>query len=231
MRGGIWLDWNNKNSRVTRNLVVATQTCCNSSIFVEASRDTNMVDHNVLWDVRGIAISAGDTDNLIVAHNLIGPTASIGVRASVITQRTLDGVPMTARGNRVVANIILAETPISFEDEGNVSDRNVFAAAFDLEAWQGEGQDAHSRSIVVEGVYDPERAELTFAGGRAAPVGSSGLDADVDFFGAWHDHRGGGARALFRSLLGGRRARPVAPGSAALSGPGPARLPAGGGWG
>jgi hypothetical protein len=181
--GAIWLDWNNRNSRVTRNLVVATQTCCNSSIFVEASRDTNMVDHNVLWDVRGIAISAGDTDNLIVVHNLIGPTASIGVRASVITDRELEGRAMTARGNRVLGNIILAPVPVAFEDEGNSSDHNVFAADFDLEAWQRHGYDADSHGIVVEAAYDAGRAQLTLSTGELLPLVRRVMDADVDFFG------------------------------------------------
>ncbi len=181
--GGIWLDWNNKNSRVTRNLVVATHSCCNASIFVEASRDTNLVDHNVLWEVRGIAISAGDTDNLVVAHNLIGPTARIGVRAVVITDRELEGRAMTARGNRVVANIILAETPISFEDDGNTSDHNVFAPDFDLEGWQGKGHDAHGRGVAVEGLYDPARAELTLSTGEPLPLVPRVVEADVDFFG------------------------------------------------
>jgi hypothetical protein len=182
--GGIWLDWNNKNSRVTRNLVVDTHPCCNSSIFVEASRDVNWVDHNVLWDVRGVAISAGDTDNLVVAHNLIGPTASIGVRASVLTDRTLDGRAMTARGNRVFANIILAPVPVSFEDEGNTSDYNVFSSPkLDLEAWQGGGQDAHGHAITVEAIYDAGEAEMTFSTGKPLPSVSPVVAADVDFFG------------------------------------------------
>jgi hypothetical protein len=182
--GGVWLDWDNKNSRVTRNLVVATHPCCNASIFVEASRDTNWVDHNVLWDVRGVAISAGDTDNLVVAHNLIGPTASVGVRASVITDRTLDGRAMTARGNRVHGNIIMAPVPVSFEDEGNTSDHNVFGHPdFDLAAWQGTGRDPHGRRMAVSGVYDSEKAEMTFStGGPLSPVPPV-VSADVDYFG------------------------------------------------
>jgi hypothetical protein len=78
----------------------------------------NWVDHNVLWDVRGTAISAGDTDKLVVAHNLVGPTASVGVRASVLTDRTLNGRAMTARGNRVHGNIILAPVPVAFRTRG-----------------------------------------------------------------------------------------------------------------
>jgi hypothetical protein len=183
--GGIWLDWDNKNSRVTRNLVVATHPCCNGSIFVEASRGTNWVDHNVLWGVRGTAISAGDTDNLVVAHNLIGPSASVGVRAAVLTDRTLDGRAMTARGNRVYGNIILAPVPISFEDEGNSSDHNVFGhPAFDLEAWRRRGEDAHGTKTAVDASYEAARAELAFSTRAILPVVPRLLPADVDFFGA-----------------------------------------------
>jgi alpha-N-arabinofuranosidase len=182
--GGVWLDWDNRNSRVTRNLVVATHPCCNASIFVEASRDTNWVDHNVLWDVRGVAISAGDTDNLVVAHNLIGPTASIGVRASVLTDRTLNGRAMTARGNRVYGNVILAPVPVSFEDEGNRSDYNVFGdPGFDLAAWQEKGQDPHGRQMVARGAYDSEKAEMTFSTGGPLPPVPPAVAADVDYFG------------------------------------------------
>jgi hypothetical protein len=182
--GGVWLDWDNRNSRVTRNLIVATRPCCNASIFVEASRETNWVDHNVLWDVRGTAISAGDTDNLVVAHNLIGPTASVGVRAAVLTDRTLNGRAMTARGNRVHGNVILAPVPISFEDEGNTSDYNVFGdPAFDLAAWKAKGQDLHGRRTDVSGVYDTDGARLAFSTDGLLPSVPRIVAADVDYFG------------------------------------------------
>ena len=182
--GGVWLDWDNRNSRVTRNLIVATRPCCNASIFVEASRETNWVDHNVLWDVRGTAISAGDTDNLVVAHNLIGPTASVGVRAAVLTDRTLNGRAMTARGNRVHGNVILAPVPVSFEDEGNTSDYNVFGdPAFDLAAWKAKGQDLHGRRADVSGVYHTDGARLAFSTDGLLPSVPRIVAADVDYFG------------------------------------------------
>jgi hypothetical protein len=142
------------------------------------------VDHNVLWDVRGTAISAGDTDNLVVAHNLIGPTASVGVRASVLTDRTLNGRAMTARGNRVHGNIILAPVPVSFEDEGNTSDHNVFGdPTFDLAAWQDAGQDRHGRQMAVGLACNPEKSEMTFSTGGPLPPVPPVVAADVDYFG------------------------------------------------
>jgi hypothetical protein len=144
----------------------------------------NMVDHNVLWDVRGTAISAGDTDNLVVAHNLIGPTARVGVRAAVLTDRTLDGRAMTARGNRVLANLILAEQPVSFEDDANESAYNVFGRpGFDLAAWQRTGRDAHGRAIVLRGAYDVRSGELRLQADEPLPVIPVRAGADVDFFG------------------------------------------------
>jgi hypothetical protein len=181
----VWLDWDNRNSRVTRNLIVATRPCCNGSIFVEASRQTNWVDHNVLWDVRGTAISAGDTDKLVVALNLVGPSASVGVRAAVLTDRTLDGRAMTVRGNRVHGNVILAPVPVSLEDEGNISDYNVFGdPAFDLAAWRAKGQDLHGRRTEVKGRYDSDAARLAFSTDGPLPSVPRVVAADVDYFGS-----------------------------------------------
>ena len=106
----------------------------------------------------------GDTDNLVVAHNLIGPSASVGVRAAVITDRTLDGRAMTARGNRVYGNIILGPGPGVLRDKGNISDHNVFGhPAFDLEAWRRRGEDAHGTKTAVDASYEAARAELAYS--------------------------------------------------------------------
>ena len=71
---------------------------------------------------------------------------------------------MTARGNRVHGNVILAPVPVSFEDEGNTSDYNVFGdPAFDLAAWKAKGQDLHGLRTDVNGVYDTDGARLAFS--------------------------------------------------------------------
>ncbi len=160
----VWLDWNNKNSRVTRNLVVDTESCCNGALFVEASRTPNMIDHNVLWGVKGTGVFAGDTDNLIVAHNLIGPTTGPAVRAKVVTDRTLDGRVMTARGNRVLGNVLLSVEPVSFSDPANTADHNVFA------------------SPALRVSYDRATALLSWSSDSPLPLVPAVLQRDADFF-------------------------------------------------
>ena len=110
----VWLDWDNKNSRITQNLIFDIQICCNGALFVEASQTPNMIDHNVLWNIRGVGIYTGDTDNLIIAHNLIGPCTGPGVYTHVATDRHVNGRAVTSKGNRVVQNIFYTAEPIHF---------------------------------------------------------------------------------------------------------------------
>jgi alpha-N-arabinofuranosidase len=162
----VWLDWNNKFCRVTRNLVFDTESCCNGSLFVEASRRPNMIDHNVLLDVRGTGIFAGDTDSLIVVHNLIGPCDGPAVRAMAITDRSLDGRRMTSRGNRILNNILLARQPLVLADSANLSDHNVFgmpSSSFDLVKWRETGWDCGSLQIAAECVFDPTTNEISLS--------------------------------------------------------------------
>lgn len=162
----IWLDWDNKNSRITQNLVYDIWMCCNGALFVEASQTPNMIDHNILWDIRGTGVYAGDSDNLIVAHNLVGPCTGPGVHTRVATDRHVNGRPVTSRDNRVVHNIFygMAE-PVRFEDDRNVSDHNVFAdpsGRFDLGKWQTTGRDAQSVAVDMDLRFDAATLELSW---------------------------------------------------------------------
>jgi hypothetical protein len=162
----IWLDWDNKNSRVTQNLVYNIWMCCNGALFVEASQTPNMIDHNILWDIRGTGIYAGDSDNLIIAHNLVGPCTGPGVHTRVATSRHVNGRPVTSRDNHVIRNVFyrVAE-PIRFEDARNDSEDNVFAdpaGTFDLAAWQTTGRDGSSVTMEMDMAFDPARLELTW---------------------------------------------------------------------
>jgi hypothetical protein len=149
----IWLDWDNKNCRITQNFVFDIRLCCNGALFVEASQTPNMIDHNILWDIRGTGIYAGDTDNLIIAHNLIGPCTGPGIHTRVATDRRLNNRLLTSKGNRVVQNIFYTPEPIRFEDKENISENNVFADSsgrFDLARWQQSGQDANSARMDLD---------------------------------------------------------------------------------
>jgi len=182
----VWLDWNNQYCRITRNLVFDTESCCNGALFVEASRRPNMVDHNMLLDVRGTGIFAGDTDSLIVAHNLVGPCDGPGVRSMAITDRVLDGRRMTSRGNRVFNNILLAGQPVVFADSANVSDCNVFgktSSSFNLAEWRKKGWDANSSQISMECAYNPETMELFWFLDSLPPLFPRIRNCDFDYHG------------------------------------------------
>src|SRR5208283_153698 len=87
---GIWLDWDNQNSRVTGNVIHDIQTV-QGAIFIEASPQRNLVDNNVIWNIDGQGVRAADTDNLVIAHNLIGFIAEDLVFAEVATDRSIRG--------------------------------------------------------------------------------------------------------------------------------------------
>jgi hypothetical protein len=158
--------------------------CCNGALFVEASPTPNMIDHNILWDIRGAAIYGGDTDNLIIAHNLVGNCTGPGVQTRVATDRSVNGRRVTSKHNTAVHNLFyrVAE-PIRFEDEDNHSDRNVFAnpsRQFDLAAWQQTGRDAASVTVDLDLEFDPSTLELHWAA-PALPQFEPVDGVDVDY--------------------------------------------------
>lgn len=161
--GGIWLDWNNKNSRVTGNIIHEVQTA-QGAIFVEASQHPNLVDNNFIWNIDGQGIRAADTDELIIAHNLITRTTEDVVVARVATDRSLGGRRLTSERNKIVNNLFLdIQKPILFGSRNNEADYNVYATTgepFDLEKWRQEGWGKHSVSLRSEAQFDP--VELIF---------------------------------------------------------------------
>ncbi len=83
---GIWLDVLNKNCRITNNVFADIATRI-AAVYIECSHDLNLIDGNVIWDVRSTLIDQGEPgagwigglgvygdsgDNLAVAHNFMG---------------------------------------------------------------------------------------------------------------------------------------------------------------
>jgi hypothetical protein len=113
---GIWLDFANQNSRVTRNVLLDINTV-QGAIFIEASQVLNMVDNNILWNVDGEGVRLADTDNAIIAHNLLANVSEEQVVCMVATDRSLGGRRLTSTGNQIVNNIIADQgKPILSED-------------------------------------------------------------------------------------------------------------------
>jgi alpha-N-arabinofuranosidase len=160
--GGIWLDWDNRGSRVTGNVIHDVSTV-QGAVFVEASQQPNLVDHNVFWNIQGQGVRAADTDNLVIAHNLFGRIAEDLVVAKVATTRSLGGRRLTSRNNRLVNNIIVDSAKPPAMEEGNT---------------------AESNATLRGGVeFDPDKLLLTWKSREPLPAGPVLKGCERDFFG------------------------------------------------
>ncbi|MGE5487697.1 MAG: right-handed parallel beta-helix repeat-containing protein, partial [bacterium] len=179
---GIWLDWDNRNSRVTGNLIRDVSTV-QGAVFVEASQHPNMVDNNVFWNIDGQGVRAADTDHLVIAHNLFGRIKEDLVIARVATDRSLGGRKLTSTNNRVVNNIFVdAAAPLNFGDPSNVADYNIYVHT-------GEARVAplasEAHSITMQGAADLDERQLLLTWTPAQPLPSAPAvkGCDRDFMG------------------------------------------------
>jgi alpha-N-arabinofuranosidase len=163
---GIWMDWQNRNSRCTQNVIVGARTA-NGGIFMEASQVPNLVDHNVVWDTTGSGIYQHDCDELTIVHNLVGRSSDAGVRMQICQNRMVGGRLSTAKRNKILGNILVDNgSPLAISDPENTSDWNVFGRSrkpFDLAQWRKtRGWDEHSVAAAIEATLDPESLELAW---------------------------------------------------------------------
>ena len=185
---GIWMDFVNRNSRVCRNLLHDIATF-NGAIFFEASNVPNLIDHNVIYNVKvGSGIYQRDCDQLLIAHNLVRNCDHAGVHMRKTPTRDRVGV---CKDNRVINNI-LAQCSVAFDYEvmENVSDNNVLfgmGEGFSLGDWQGSGLDIHSRSARLEVAIDPGSQLLTWSSATdPAPTVPGDELLSCDYFGRPH---------------------------------------------
>ena len=150
---GIWLDADNINSRVTRNLVYNV-SCNFGGIFMEVSFRPNLVDNNLVWNCGKNGIYQHDADSLYIVHNIIGQSKENGIKMTSNAGRKKDnGEFTTARHNIVVNNILIDNpTPFSYSDTLNISDNNIISSSdnnsnFDWKAWNRKGFDKNSKVI------------------------------------------------------------------------------------
>ena len=102
---GIWMDWDNRNSRCCKNLIVNVNTI-HGGIFVEASQVPNLVDNNIIWNVQGSGIYEHDSASQIFVHNLIGNCARAMNLAGKVTNRKVSNFEMSY-GKHIVKNNLL----------------------------------------------------------------------------------------------------------------------------
>ena len=140
---GIWLDYGNSNTRTTGNVIVDVQEGLRGGIYLEASHDRNMLDHNIIWDVTGVqrplttgtgtrldggwCIINDGSDEAIIAHNLLGKCQNAGLQTRTVESRIVDGRGGTTRWNQVINNIFLQSGgSIGFSHEDNRAEGNLY---------------------------------------------------------------------------------------------------------
>lgn len=146
---GLWLDYLNENCRVSGN-VFADISSLSSAVYLEVSHAPNLIDHNVIWDVRGEPFDKGDPtapitgghgiradscEYAIVAHNLVGKVAH-GFALYLGTmqdQREVGGRTGLARRQKVLNNIVVASPRrLCFgRADDNVAEGNLYDAGHD----------------------------------------------------------------------------------------------------
>lgn len=124
---GIWMDFANRNSRCTENVIVGGQTMF-GGIFIEASRVPNVIDRNSVWGVDGSGIYEHDCCDQTFCDNVIGRCTGPALRLrGKVTDRQIDGKPIVGGNHRVNRNVFFANgSTIETRDEqrdvsGNVA--------------------------------------------------------------------------------------------------------------
>lgn len=131
----IWADYLNVNTRITGNICIGVKSAIHGCIFVEASQEPNLVDHNLVMNVGkgrdgegGNGIYEHDCDKLRVENNII-----LGARGTAIQMhfgeydRIVDGRGSLGRGMCVTGNLIAdCGAAITFPNADNFADRNYY---------------------------------------------------------------------------------------------------------
>jgi alpha-N-arabinofuranosidase len=170
---GIWMDYDNINSRVTQNVLVNIESV-NGAIFIEASQVPNIVDRNFVWDVEGSGIYQHDCDELTVAHNFVAKCAKEAVEMRICQGRMVGGRLSTCKRNRVLNNILIkAPKGVFFIDDDNLSDCNIFfdcSGPFDFKAWQEKGFGPNSITAKINVSFDKQKLSFTWSAKGKLPL-------------------------------------------------------------
>jgi hypothetical protein len=191
----IWWDVGNANCRVTGNVIADIQTV-SGAIHFEMTRQQNLVDNNIVWDVRnaepgtpgqrgcaGSGIFINASENLIVTQNLIGRCDNSGIFAILRPDRKNSGM---ASDNTIANNIFAkcGKSAIVFINPNNKADGNVYVAMpekfqgyyegeskqyLDLAAWRAHGWDKNSITADAQIDFDPDTLALTFTSAKPLP--------------------------------------------------------------
>ena len=175
----------NRNTRVCRNLLHDV-SAFTGAVFFEASNALNMVDHNVVYRVRGSGLYQHDCDQLVIAHNLVADCSLAGIR--MLKNKDRDRVGF-CKNNRVVNNVVTrCRVPLEYFDIENNSDQNVFSGIgdeFDFESWKQTGLDPGSCALDLEVTFDEDDRGMSWSGADFEPIPVDEV-LNCDYFGRRH---------------------------------------------
>lgn len=186
---GLWLDCGDVNNRICNN-VFADIASILGAVFSEMNYDVNLVDHNLVWDIRdpeqsgdpgqGPGVKADCNEHLLVANNLIGRAAG-GIMITLNqADRKVAGRTGLCRANRILNNLLI-DTPLRVHfgrRERNQCDGNLYQTANDPgsfhiqhpapETWQNLAGwqeffdwDVHGSQAAITARFDPDTLTLT----------------------------------------------------------------------
>ena len=186
---GIWMDYNNINSRVTQNVLANIQSV-NGAIFIEASQVPNIVDRNFVWNIEGSGIYQHDCDELTVAHNFVAHCTKEAVEMRICQGRMVGGRLSTCKRNRVLNNILIKSPKgVSFIDDDNLSDCNIFvdcSGQFDFRTWQKKGFGPNSITAKINASFDRQKLSFSWSTEGKPPLFPKIRICTHDFFdSAW----------------------------------------------
>jgi len=139
---GIWLDYANMNTRVTKNVIGDIKQTIRGGIYLEASQYQNMLDHNIIWDITrgkggsdwninddgGWGIIIDGSDETVVAHNLIGKCEWAALKTRTVEGRIVETRGGTSCRTSVINNIFFdSGKSIYFSHKDNMAEGNFYA--------------------------------------------------------------------------------------------------------
>ncbi len=183
---GIWLDGEILNSRITQNLVVNTGGDHLGAIFVEITKEINLVDNNIVINSASNGVYQHDAERLMVMQNLIVHGSGSAIHFNPGNPMRLN--PPFQNHHRAYGNVLTGYPVAVFRPNATTcSDFNVIDVAkgslpfregefdvkpeeMDLAAWQAKGQDTHSKTAEIAVAFDRENLLLTMTSSVALPA-------------------------------------------------------------
>lgn len=183
----IWLDWDNKGSRVTQNIIHDISTA-QAGIFVEASQYPNLVDNNFIWNITANGVQLNDSDSVKVYHNLIANFSGSAVNGTAGTSRSLNGRRLSSEHNHIANNIFINGRP-STVSKSSVQENNLYVNTsqpnfFTDQALKAAGETSSSSFMYATSKFVPSVLFFDWQSNDSIPSVPSLKEVKHDFKGS-----------------------------------------------